>query len=150
TKLLQEILAPEDFYKLPHGNSGRRTMKGNEHMKTITNIIYPAFALFAFACLALAPRARATCQDACLTNNTTVQGDDALINLTTGVENTAVGFIALYSNTTGSFNLATGDLALAANTTGDQNTATGSAALYSNTTGFFNTAVGSETLQSNT
>jgi len=36
-------------------------MKGNKHMKTIPNIIYPAFALFALASFALAPQARATC-----------------------------------------------------------------------------------------
>src|SRR5262245_60643889 len=29
-------------------------MKGNKHMKTITSITYPVFALFAFACLAAA------------------------------------------------------------------------------------------------
>ena len=32
-------------------------MKRNKHLKTITNIIYPAFALFAFACFALSPSA---------------------------------------------------------------------------------------------
>jgi len=30
-------------------------MKGTKPMKTITNISYPAFALFAFACFALSP-----------------------------------------------------------------------------------------------
>ena len=34
-------------------------MKGNKQMKTITNIIYSAFALFAFACFALSPTAQA-------------------------------------------------------------------------------------------
>jgi hypothetical protein len=53
-------------------------------MKTTTNIIYPAFALFAFACFALSPRAQAACQDGCLANQNTVQGDDALISVTTG------------------------------------------------------------------
>src|SRR5262249_4357458 len=79
-------------------------MKGNKPMKTITSIIHPAFALFAFACFGLLPQARATCQDACLTNNNTVQGDDALISLTSGAENTAVGSSTLDSNTTGSDN----------------------------------------------
>ena len=32
-------------------------MKRNKHLKTITDIIYPAFALFAFACFALSPSA---------------------------------------------------------------------------------------------
>ena len=40
-------------------------MKGNETMKTIVNITYPAFALFAFACFALSPQARAVCQQGC-------------------------------------------------------------------------------------
>jgi|AmaraimetFIIA100_FD_contig_41_8599621_length_443_multi_3_in_0_out_0_1 hypothetical protein len=30
-------------------------MKGNKHVKTITNIIYAAFALFAVACFAVLP-----------------------------------------------------------------------------------------------
>src|SRR5262249_18578866 len=85
-----------------------RTVKGNRHMKTITNIIYPAFALFAFACFGLASTAKASCQDACLTNYNTVQGDNALISLTTGIDNTAVGSGALLNNTTGSSNTATG------------------------------------------
>jgi hypothetical protein len=35
-------------------------IKENKHMKTITKMIYPAFALFAFACVVLSPMARAT------------------------------------------------------------------------------------------
>jgi hypothetical protein len=62
-------------------------------MTTITNIIYLALALFAFACFALAPQARAVCQEGCLTNNNTVLGDDALVSNTTGFENTATGAI---------------------------------------------------------
>ncbi len=92
-------------------------------MKTITNIIYPLFALFAFACFALAPQARAVCQDACLTNNNTVQGDDALFSLTTGFNDTAMGFNALYSNTIGHLNTATGFDALYSNINGYSNTA---------------------------
>ena len=61
---------------------------------------------FALVCFALAPQARATCQDACLTNDNTVQGDDALISNTTGSDNTAIGFNALPSNTTANYNTA--------------------------------------------
>src|SRR6266550_1545024 len=142
-------------------------MKGNKHMKTITNITYPAFALFAFACFALAPQARAVCQDACLPNDNTVQGDDALISLTTGTDNTAIGRGALNTNTTGDFNTAIGFNALLANTigtsntasgvnalgtntTGDSNTATGSGALFTNIDGLDNTAIGFQALYSNT
>src|SRR5438045_3606988 len=85
----------------------------------------------ALACFALAPQARATCQDACLTNNNTVQGDDALISLTTGTDNTADGSSALFNNTIGIENTATGSHALYYNTTGNYNVAHGDYALYS-------------------
>src|SRR5213078_3882312 len=51
--------------------------------------------IFALAWFALSPQAGAVCQDACLTNNNTVQGDDALFSLTTGGNNTGMGFNAL-------------------------------------------------------
>jgi Chaperone of endosialidase len=102
------------------------------------------------ACFALLPQARALCQDACLTNFNTVQGDDALFSLTSGFNNTALGFNALYSNTIGSWNTANGVQALNSNTTGELNTAIGFQALYSNTTGNWNTANGAFALQSNT
>jgi|ERR1051326_203813 hypothetical protein len=101
-------------------------------MKTITNVIYLAVVVFAFACFALSPQARAVCQDACLTNNNTVQGDDALISLTTGTDNTATGSGALFNNTIGIENTATGSHALYYNTTGNYNVAYGDYALYSN------------------
>ena len=125
-------------------------MKENKHMKTITNIICPAFSLFAVACFALVPQARATCQDACSTNNNTVQGDDALINNTTGRFNTALGAHALDANTTGQFNTATGNETLEFNTGGGGNTATGYIALLENTTGSNNTAIGGDALFENT
>src|SRR5437764_242689 len=81
-------------------------------MKTITNIIYPLFALFAFACLALPPLARATCQVGCLTFNNTALGGDALLDNYTGGSNTAIGFDALYSNINGYNNTAHGANAL--------------------------------------
>src|SRR5215470_7577109 len=99
-------------------------MKGNKHMKTITNIIYLASALFAFACFALAPQARAQCQQGCdLSNGNTFLGNAALINNTTGTNNTATGFDALFSNTEGFQNTANGFQALEFNTTGSDNTA---------------------------
>jgi Chaperone of endosialidase len=93
------------------------------------------------ACFALSPQARATCQDACLTNNNTVQGDDAL-SKNSGTDNTAIGFHVLRDNTAGSDNTATGALALVLNTTGYGNTANGDSALTVNTTGGSNTAIG--------
>ena len=110
----------------------------------------PLSTALALAWFALSPLARATCQDACLTNSNTVQGDDALISVTTGFDNTAVGFEALFSLTTGSANTATGWTALQSNTTGFNNTADGSNSLARNTTGINNTATGEGALFLNT
>ena len=105
--------------------------------------------VLAFLSVSVAPQARATCQDTCLTNYNTVQGDDALISLTTGIHDTAIGFQSLFSNTTGSGNTATGTSALYSNTRGSDNTAIGTYAMLNNTTGFDNTATGFTTLLSN-
>jgi acetyl esterase/lipase len=67
----------------------------------------------ALAWFGLSPEARAVCQDACLTNNNTVQGEDALISLTDGDWNTALGYHTLNANTIGDFNTAVGWAALA-------------------------------------
>jgi hypothetical protein len=96
----------------------------------------------------------------------TAEGDNALFNLTTGIDNTATGSDALLSNETGIGNTATGAFALSSNTTGSNDTATGSGALQSNfgsdntangsgalqnnSTGFENTATGSGALDANT
>ena len=48
-------------------------------------------------------------------------GPQAGANVTTGTDDTAIGYFALYSNTTGSLNTASGSLALYSNT-GDANT----------------------------
>ena len=104
----------------------------------------------ALALFALSSQARATCQDACLTNGNTVQGEDALIANTTGTRNTAIGFQALLNNTTGLENTAIGHAALYFNTTGSVNTAVGANALQDNTTGNGNTATGDSALLENT
>ena len=112
-------------------------------MKTIMNITYSALALFVLGCFALSPQARAVCQHDCdLINGNTFLGDDALVNNTTGSDNTANGLNALFNNTEGSFNTATGSGALLQNTTGAENTGYGWNALRQNTTGVANTAVG--------
>ena len=141
-------------------------MKGNQVMKTQNiNLFFIALALAWFA---LAPCARATCEQGCdTTNNNTFLGNDALLANTTGTfntatggyalaantngyENTASGFDALYKNTFGGYNTADGAYALEFNTTGIENTATGDNALNANTTGSFNTADGYSALHSNT
>jgi trimeric autotransporter adhesin len=82
-----------------------------------------------------------------LLNNTsgvdnTADGAYALLNNTTGEENTASGYYALVSNTEGFANTASGYQALEDNTNGPGNTAVGAFALFGNTTGAGNIAVG--------
>jgi len=69
------------------------------------------------------------------------------LDLTTGTDNTALGFNALLSDTTGTYNTAVGSSALYANQ-GSNNSAFGAAALGANTTtsGSNNTAVGMDAL----
>jgi hypothetical protein len=119
--------------------------KNNErkHMKTITNIIYPALAVFSFACLAVSPRAQAVKPppDGGYPGFNTAEGDSALFSLSTGVANTALGWFSLKANAEGSLNTAVGTGTLLLNSAAE-NTATGAAALLSNTTGTQNTANG--------
>jgi len=68
-------------------------------MKTTTNIIYAAFALFAFAFFALSQAVAAPA------GNTSL-GTQALQSNTTGNNDTALGYQALKTNTTGSQNAA--------------------------------------------
>ena len=120
------------------------------------------------ACFASSPWAQAVSPppDGGYPNFTTAEGENALLNLTTGSGNTAVGSFSLESLTGGSFNTgigagtlvlntgdsntATGAAALLLNTTGTNNTANGTAALVNNATGEDNTAVGAFALNSNT
>jgi hypothetical protein len=101
------------------------------------------------------------------------EGQNALLSLTTGVANTAVGWFSLENNTAGNLNTAigagtllfnvgdpstfagientaVGAGALLSNTTGSHNTANGVLALFSNSTGIDNTAIGEQALFSNT
>jgi trimeric autotransporter adhesin len=64
----------------------------------------------------------------------TAEGQNALLNLTSGQHNTALGYLSLKSDNTGGYNTAVGSGTLFANTA-DGNTATGTFALLSNTTG---------------
>jgi hypothetical protein len=79
----------------------------------------------------------------------TAEGQNALLSLTTGTYNAAVGILSLRSDTSGSYNTALGAGALVLNNA-DQNTATGFGALLSNSTGAYNTANGALALFSNT
>src|SRR5947208_2111831 len=124
-------------------------MKGNKQMKTISHIIYAAFALFTFACFALLQNAQAVVPppDGGYANRNTAEGKDALFSLTTGVDNTALGFQTLYNGTTASGNTAIGSQALLSNIASTRNVAVGAAALDSLTSGEMNTAVGNVSLE---
>jgi uncharacterized coiled-coil protein SlyX len=126
------------------------------------------FALLLIGCLELLPKAEAVNPppDGGYPGGNTAEGQNALLNLTTGAYNTAVGLFSLESNTTGNFNTAigagtlpaniafnntaVGAGALLSNTTGFGNTANGAFALFNDTTGQVNTATGVEALLNNT
>src|SRR6266545_2123808 len=112
------------------------------------NILLIAIAL---ACFGLAPMAEAVvpAPDGGYPGGNTAEGQSALLSLTTGTYNTAVGAGTLLLNT-GKENTATGAGALLNNTIGIQNSAHGAFALFSNTEGSFNTATGDQALFSNT
>jgi Chaperone of endosialidase len=80
----------------------------------------------------------------------TKYGNGALVNVTTGIYNSAFGFDALYQETIGNYNTATGAAALLSNINGHRNTADGVNALRLNTSGTSNTAVGTNALYANT
>ena len=117
-------------------------------MKTCIPAVLVAFSLH---CFALSPGAQAVSPppDGGYSGGNTAEGQDALLHLTTGVQNTAVGFLSLKSNTTSSYNTAIGSGTLRANRA-DANTATGTFALLNNITGWLNTANGALALLSNT
>ncbi len=97
-----------------------------------------------------------------LTTSNTADGQGALGSLSTGLYNSAFGFLSVLSLSDANFdtgigagallvdnggeNTAVGAGALFSNTTGANNTAVGTFALFNNTAGPFNTAVGFEAL----
>ena len=79
----------------------------------------------------------------------TAEGQNALLNITTGLHNTAIGFDSLLLTRDTSFNTAVGSATLLLNI-GSQNTAVGTGALLVNSTGASNTANGAFALFNNT
>jgi hypothetical protein len=120
----------------------------NQLIQSKNTTILPVLIALTLGCFALSPQARAACLDGC--NNSlfnVFQGDDALLNNTTGSGNTALGWRSLFSNTAGSFNTGVGSGALALNSAAaNSSTAVGAGALLLNTIGFENVAVGTDAL----
>jgi hypothetical protein len=69
-------------------------------MKTITKFIYFGFTSLALACFTLSPTVRGVvpAPDGGYPNANTAEGQAALLSLTTGGFNTAVGFLSLKSD----------------------------------------------------
>jgi hypothetical protein len=105
---------------------------------------------FALVCFALLPNAPAVSPppDGGYPGGNTAEGQQALLNLTTGTFNTATGWLSLATVATGELNTAVGAAALLLNTA-DGNTAIGTGALLNNTIGFGNTANGTFALVNN-
>src|SRR5207244_13410590 len=76
-----------------------------------------------------------------LPTSNTADGQGALGSLTSGLYNSAFGFLSVLSLSDGNFDTGVGAGALLVDN-GGQNTAVGAGALFSNTTGSPNTAVG--------
>jgi len=83
-------------------------------------------------------------------NYNVVVGDEAGTALTTGDNNTFVGYTAGDATTTAGNNTAVGYNSLSANTEGHSNTAVGYNSLAANTTALYNTAVGRNALDATT
>jgi len=82
-------------------------------------------------------------------NNNTFVGIRVGFSNTTGLSNTATGYVSLHNTTTGSYNTTAGYASLFNNTTGSYNTANGYQSLHYNT-GSYNTAYGYMSLSFNT
>src|SRR5881275_3644943 len=86
---------------------------------------------FLFAYVAFLQRAQAVSPppDGGYPGGNTAQGQNALLNLTSGTYNTAIGWFSINSNKIGSFNTAVGAGTLFANTA-DANTVTGAGGAF--------------------
>ena len=125
-----------------------------DHAHFRCTVFMIAFAVAALA-VSLVAQAVVPPPDGGYPNFNTAEGQNALLSLTTGVGNTAVGWFSLSSDLDGSFNTAVGAGTLLLNigdqSTGEgvENTAVGTAALLLNTTGSRNTALGVLALENN-
>jgi len=156
-----EGITPAGFFAFFQTPAIQNGCSGEKKERTMNSLIQskttpPLLIALALLCFGLLPGAQAVVPapdggygpPAYGTGNT-AEGEEALLNLTSGGFNTATGFRTLFSNTIGNFNTAVGAGALFSNT-GTENTATGAGALLNNTFGNFNTANGEAALFFNT
>ena len=111
----------------------------------------PVFlAAFGLVCFGLLPQAQAVSPppDGGYPGGNTAEGQNALLSLSSGGYNSAIGWLSLESNVTGTANTAVGAGTLALNTA-DGNTATGAVALLFNKVAIHNTAAGAFALFNN-
>jgi hypothetical protein len=94
--------------------------------------IPPVLVTVALVCFGVLPNAQAVSPppDGDYPGRNTAQGQNALLSLTTGKENTAIGAQTPYMNVSGNYNTAIGALALYMNVGGSYNTAVGYRALH--------------------
>ena len=134
-------------------------------MKTITRLFATSLLALCFSVVAPKTHAVSPPPDGGYPGFNTAEGDRALLSLTTGTANAAIGWFSLRSDAVGSLNTgvgagtllfntvdnntAIGAAALLFNNTGTDNTGVGAAALVDNTSGSFNTATGFEAMFSN-
>jgi uncharacterized coiled-coil protein SlyX len=114
-------------------------------MKIPINTISTTLLAFGFLALCSIARAVSPPPDGGYAGGNTAEGQNALLDLTTGTYNTAIGLFTLESNASNNFNTGVGAGALLANIA-DSNTAVGAAALLSNTSGGSNVAIGASAL----
>jgi hypothetical protein len=118
--------------------------------RSLLRLAFP-FITVAAMCFAFLPLTPAVSPppDGVYAGGNTAEGQNALLNLTTGDFDTAIGASSLSHDTTGGFNTAIGAASLLSDTTGSSNTAVGTSSLRLLDGGGSNTAVGFQALFNN-
>src|SRR5437870_8176202 len=131
--------------------SGKAKNNERNQIMKIRKIIFTT-ALFTLVCFGLCQQAQSATDTpdpgGTLPTSNTADGQGALESLTTGLYNSAFGFLSVLSLSDGNFDTGVGAGALLFDN-GGTNTAVGAGALLSNTTGSNNNAVGAFALFTN-
>jgi hypothetical protein len=133
------------------GDTSGKAKKNERKLNMKSGEIISTTVLSALICFGLLPGAHAVgpeAPDTALAGGNTADGQSALGSLTTGLYNSAFGFLSLLSNADANFNTGVGAGVLLVNTA-SENTAVGAGALFSNVDGSDNNAVGAFALFNN-